>query len=820
LSCTRQKIRFRRTRGVDAAPRIGAVASVVLPAVFFLSFGLLPVTAPAQLDNLRRLARELDQFDAFYKFSSIAFSWNEKERTLQRIVVTDGFSIVANPGGKTLAVRCDSAVVWFDPKWQTRLKQQRESKGRVYPRPFYEQYGEGGRFADFRSILGIYAEGDVFLEFDDQTIRAERLYLDTVLNRIIVIHGYVSTVLTQGPNHPPIPFHARAEELRIHLKQLGPDLPAMSRAFEKIHAKDVSVTSCSFGIPHYHIHASEIRVDPQEDEYMTVGIDHATLNVREVPVFYLPHLWGRSSIVEYFPLQAFSFGSNRRFGTYLFTLWGDDIRMKAKDGKSRKWGDWSLNLDWRSDRGPATGLTIDYSTDDYHGYVTGYYIKDRGVDISNGGFVPPSENRGRVRAFHRQNLPWELQLDLEYSCITDRNFLYEYFEGEARTGKIQETYARLLRDWNNMTVRLLYRPRINDFYTRAEYLPGLSGHVFSQPVVPGGFLGTNLYLDVDGSVSKNNIEFDEALGLDNFRTDRADVNATAELPVHLGPIHFNPFLSGRYTAWSATPLDDDGEDRHAWSCGFRLHSLFWRTYKGGLFGLDLRHFIQPQVYYDNRFDVSLSPDDLLPIDDVELLRETESVLLRVQNKLQVYPGKHIVDIMELNLENILYPDEERDNNGEAVGPLYWDFKAGYAPWLFVSDGLYDWNERDFLAVSVGLLGVLPEIPGLPKSDAMFFVGHRFARRVADVTTANLTARLGEKWRIGAYFQYDFRHDNVMGQRYVVGRTFHRFRLEVEYFEDGPSGDHGFRFAFAPVEFFATLQRERQRFANGQFIGDY
>jgi len=785
-----------------------------------LCFIGLPAAAPAQLDTLRKLARELDEFEAYYRFSRFAFSLNEKERTLERIVATDGFSIVARPGGKTLTVRCDSAVVWFDPKWQSRLKRKRETEGRVLPRPFYEAYGEGGRFADFRSILGLYAEGDVFLQFDDQVIRAERLYFDTVLNRIVVVHGYVSTVLTQGQGKPPVPVQLRAEQLRIHVKQLGRDLPSVSRAFEKIHAKEVQVTSCNFGIPHYHIHASDIRIDPHDDQYMTVGIDHATLNVREIPVFYLPHLWGRSSIVEYFPLKALSFGSNRRFGNYVYTLWGDEIRMKGKDGKSHKWGDWGLNLDWRSDRGPAVGLSLDYATEDYHGSVTGYHIRDKGDDITNGGYVPPDENRGRLRGFHRQMLPWELQLDLEGSWISDRNFLYEYFEGEARTGKIQETYGRLLRDWNNMTARLLYRPRVNDFYTRSEYLPGLDGHVFSQPIVPGGFLGTNLYLDVDGSVSKNKVEFDEALALPGFRTDRADVNATAELPIRLGPIHFNPYLGGRYTAWSATPLDDNGEDRHAWSFGFRLHSLIWRNYKGGLFGIDFRHLIQPQVLYDNVFDVSMPSRDLLPIDPVELVDEFETVRLRLQNKLQLYPGKHLVDVLELNLENILYPDEDRDNNGEAVGPFHWDFKAGYAPYLLVSEGLYDWNERDFLFVTVGLLGLLPEIPGLRKSGAMFFVGHRFAKKIADVFTANLTARLGEKWRAGAYFQYDYRHDNVLGQRYVLGRTFHRFRLEVEYFEDGPSGDHGFRFAFAPVEFFDSLQRERERFANGQFIGDY
>jgi hypothetical protein len=100
------------------------------------------------------------------------------------------------------------------------------------------------------------------------------------------------------------------------------------------------------------------------------------------------------------------------------------------------------------------------------------------------------------------------------------------------------------------------------------------------------------------------------------------------------------------------------------------------------------------------------------------------------------------------------------------------------------------------------------------------VGHRFAKRISDVFTVNVESSLGEKWSVGAFFQYDYRGDRVLNQRYVLGRTFHRFRLEFEFYDDGSSGDHGFKIAFAPVEYFQRAQRERRRFEQGQFVGDY
>jgi len=755
-------------------------------------------------------------------------SHTRDNRTLEKIVALDGVSLIGKSQDLALSLRCDSAVVWLDPRGGIR-------KGDRPRPPYYGDLATGVRHIDFRSIRGIYAEGDVHLQLEGNVLRAERLYFDTVGNRILIVQGFVSTLLSQGrfnEGGPPIPFLARARELRIQLKKQVRDGRSFSSSISGIRGKGASVTSCDFGVPHYHIHARELAVEPHDDEFMTVALEGATLNIQEFPVFYLPYLWGRTSILKYFPLRHLSVGSNSRFGGYVETRWKDEIRLKGKDGRDRKWGTWELFLDNYTRRGFGQGLEIEYETEDYRGIVSGYYIRDDSTDLTRKlKVVPPDIDRGRFRAFHRQFLPAGLQLDVEGSWIRDRNFLYEYFEREARAEKAQENYVRLIRDWDNFTVRGLYRFRVNEFFTRTEYVPRLSGNLFSQPVVPGGFLGTNLYLDLDAEATQGRIRYDEALNLRDRSTSRGDVLASLELPIKIGPVCINPFFAGQYTAWSESmdePIANNGNfyqdsgsvDRNAWTMGIRLHTQFWKTYEKAFFGMDVRHLVVPEAFYSNTYDVSLESQRIIPLDEKDRVNEFEAITVRLQNKLQVKQGKTALDFLELNTEMVFYPEEERDNLGRAEGPLFIDLKAGVAPFILLADTLIDWEEDDAVITNIGVLGGLGKIPGLEKSNALFYVGHRFAKKLSNVFTGGLEARLGKKWSVGGYYQYDYRNGAPLYQKYVIGRNFHRFRLELEFYDDGGSGDHGFRIAFAPVEFFQKISRKRWQRAQGQYWGDY
>ncbi|MBN2492686.1 MAG: LPS assembly protein LptD [Planctomycetes bacterium] len=804
------------------AARALAVGGLVLAAWLMLA-----PPAGGQLDRLRGISGELADFEVRYRYGRLTL-WQQGAR-LNKLAVTEGFALVARPrGGARMTLRSDSAVIWIDPNVKLPLPGLPPPRNFV-PRPFYEGSPSPGQWLDLRAVQAIYAEGDVYLDLDGQVLRAERLFFDTVLQQVVLVDGFASGVLRQGPGRPAIPFHVRAEELRLELERPAEDRGPDPRPRARFRARGCAASSCDFGIPHYHIHASDIRIDPYEDDHVTVALSSATLNVLGLPVFYLPYLWGRSSLLEYFPLRSVSAGSSRRFGTFVYTEWGDDIRMRDADGRRRKWGSWRLHLDNRNRRGPAAGLDLDYRTENYHGAVTGYYTRDEGTDLAGGtAFDPPDNDRGYFRSFHRQRLPGDVQLDVETAWIRDRNFLHEYFEDEARTGKIQENYARLSRDWDNATFRLLVRPRGNDFFTQAEHLPQFTAALYSQPLVPGGFLATNLYLDAEAEATHARLRFDEASNWPDLNGDRAGMAAAFELPLRVGPLHLAPFFSGSYTGYRATrkpseipPVEvDEPDGRHTWTAGLRAHMQFWKVYRGALLGMDLRHLIEPQLLYTNTFDTSLEPAAIIPLDDTAPPAEFEAITVRLQNRLQVKPGRDVLDVLQFNLENVFYPEKDRDNMGHTAGSLFADLRAGVAPFLLLADGRYDWNEHDLLLGNVGILSALGPLPGIARSHAALYVGHRFARRISDVFTVNLRAGLGDKWSVATFFQYDYRGDRVLNQRYVLGRSFHRFRLEMEFYDDGGSGDHGFRIRFAPVEYFQRRPRNLDALADGRFLGDY
>ena len=337
----------------------------------------------------------MKNFEVFYWYEQLV-PYHTPDFNLKKIVATGGFSIVARPGGKPMLLRCDSAVVWLDPRARFRPRKGEKKQETEIPRPFYEDVDQEGAFLDYRALLGIYAEGDVYFQIDQSVLRAEKIYFDPVLNRVVVVHGYVSTVLSAGRNMPDIPFFARAEKLRIYLAQLGSDPRAFSASLVKLRARNVDVTSCDFGIPHYHIHASDIRVDPHRDGNTYVAIHDATLNVLGVPAFYLPYLGGPTALLDYFPLRSVSAGSDRRFGTFIYTTWGDEIRMRDREGRFKKWGSWELDLDSRTRRGLGGGLTLNYRTDSYFGLMTGYYTRDHATDLTRDWPIDPPQRPRKV----------------------------------------------------------------------------------------------------------------------------------------------------------------------------------------------------------------------------------------------------------------------------------------------------------------------------------------------------------------------------------------------------------------------------------------
>ena len=770
--------------------------------------------------SIQDTLKNLRKIDVEFAAGKLTTDISENQRWA-RAVLTEGIAV---RGGITM-LRADSAVVWFDPKIAAEENKKRKEKGREEAKsPAFLRESQSDLVVNHRAIHGIYAEGDVHLQHGNQVARAQTVYFDVVRKRAVLVDGLVTGVVKRPMGvDVNVPFVLRAEQLRVEWTDNPLGAGQANARLKSLQARTVRVTTCDFGHPHYHVEASgfEMEID-DETGHPVVDLDSTTLNIFGQPVFWLPGLSGDASIVEYFPLRGVSVGDNRRFGTYVETTWSDSIDFRDADGRTRTWGTWTLNVDGRSRRGPGVGLEIDYATDDYFGRVLGYYQRDDNEDLTGplAPYDPPDNDRGRFRLFHRHQLPFGLELDVESSWIRDRNYLNEYYQGEVRYDKIQENYVYLKRDFDNWSARLLYRPRINDFFTRTEYLPRLSASGIAQPLIPGGFAGTNIYLDVEAEASQTRLRFDEALGLMDREANRADILARLEVPIPIGPIHVTPFFQGQYTSWSETQLDSSKDARSAWTHGFRVFTQFWRTYPNGLFGLDLRHLVMPEVRYTNTYGVDLPISQVLIFDRKDFAAEAEAITARVQQKLQVRLGKLTLDVAELTLENSFFPHKNRDNGGDTAGPMLVDFKAGTERVIVLTEALIDWKEGDAVVLNTGVIAGLGRIPGLKRSNWRVYASHRMSKGLGSVLTLGTTGRLGTKWQFGAFYQYDYRNDTSLDQRYRLERTFHRFRLGTEYYVDGGNGDRGVRFTFAPVEFFNSFKRIERDAQQGIFRGDY
>src|SRR5262249_5246837 len=116
-------------------------------------------------------------------------------------------------------------------------------------------------------------------------------------------------------------------------------------------ADDVSLTSCSYGVPHYHLtvdHATllageggevetkkgKLSFSPFGEEW-NVDFDELVPEFSGIPIFYLPGLSVGPWLMN-FPLRTVRVGHSSRFGNFVYADFGSRIRLKDESGKLRQ----------------------------------------------------------------------------------------------------------------------------------------------------------------------------------------------------------------------------------------------------------------------------------------------------------------------------------------------------------------------------------------------------------------------------------------------------------------------------------------------------
>jgi lipopolysaccharide export system protein LptA len=665
----------------------------------------------------------------------------------------------------------------------------------------------------------IYAEGNVVFRRGDQKLRADRLLFDLVNDRAIIVD-------------------LKAEGSSADLKQrfaLGAAEARMTR-LGRIEADDVSLSTCTYGLPHYHVKVRRGVLEgrdprPRESRLDLFPYRNWRFYAEDIypefgaPLFFLPGLvlgpWIRD-----FPVRSIQYGRSSRFGHAVESEIGLKLKRTAEGGKERLWGELIAEADWREKRGGGYGLDLDYRWGGYSGFVDTYFLHDQGRDLEVGfeqKFPPLSrKERGRARAFHRHDFDENWRFELEGSYVSDESLLEEFFEKEFKEGKEPETAAYVRTRVGSAGGYVLERHRLNDFQSQNEYLPWVDFSLLHVPVLEGPFFQAYFAERVDAVHLRNRP--DEALGLPSERIGRADSVSEIGVPLDLGFLQLAPFGRNRTTAYEHD-LQGQTEVRSIWSAGARatmvVHAtepaLRWEAV--GLRGL--RHVMELEARYAGSTASNVDRSDLFGFDEVEELGAFEEwgfeVRHRFSTKDQDGPEGKRFDFLDIGVQAEYYPESWRDtlaaHPDNYLPPFGWipllpaPGGAGFARrhwsnlhWdlrfeprnVFWVRGAGEYNphsrEEEVREAVVGMR---------PWTGLSVEASHAFVRGLTDAYGLLATWDVTEKWSAGVGVQYDFRADEYVSQSLVVSRDYHDFLVQAVLEHDVGRDERRVYVAFVP-----------------------
>jgi hypothetical protein len=490
-----------------------------------------------------------------------------------------------------------------------------------------------------------------------------------------------------------------------------------------------------------------------------------------------------------------------------------------------------------------------------NGFIDAWGLNDEGLDTLGSDRVnmtPESTTRGRLFLQHRQYLSPNSEFWAEVGYLSDRNFLEQFMESDWDMLKDRSTALRYRHYFaESQMLDLWGQVRVNDFFTETQWLPRLDhymlGHSLGDWVT--WYSRTSVgYADLrvasqptdpqDAAKWVNQPWEAPATGLQSVTRQELSV------PWDTGFSKWTPYVSGEAAYWGE---DINGEDlsRLTGQAGIRTSTPIWRTFpdvQSNLFNLNgIAHKIEWTAetwYADSNQDLEKLPL-FDPIDDnsQEHFRrrlivntfggtlpsqfESRNLAARqgmqryvsavspeiVSDQLQSRMGLHqrwqtkrgvsgrerIADVVEFDVDGIYFYNPDRDNFGESVGGINYDFRYHIGDrFTIVSDGYYDMFQDGLHATS---LGNIISRPG--RGD--FYVG--VISLEGPVSSAILASsfnyRMNDKWAVVGGTAMDFGDTGNVGQSLGVTRIGESFLLRVGMNYDRGRDNVSFQFALEP-----------------------
>jgi len=651
-------------------------------------------------------------------------------------------------------------------------------------------------------VLGAYLEGDVRISRGERSIRSRQVYYDFVNQRAILLDA----VLHSAQEQRNIPIYVRAAEIR-----------QLSR--REMWFRDAKISSSEFHTPTYHIGASRaylMDTTPYDQTGTALGersynvrMKHTTVNVRGLPVLYLPWLSADGETGDS-PLSRVQVGDHGRLGFGAETEWHlfRMLGLVSPRGVKGK-----LNFDIY-DKGTGAGIDARYARETFAGFVDFYGVRDKdheddfGRDRKN---VPAPSDRGRFLWRHKQYFPdnWELQAELSYLC--DRNFLEAYFRDEFWTGKDQDTLLYAKKQQDDWAFTALLQGRVNDFITTTESAPEVGYYLIGRSLWRDQI---TVFGEAHAGVLRFSPDHDSALPDSDFGV-RADTRGEVNVPKHLGPVNLVPYGFVRGTYWSEGITDSDigrgmvgggvKANVHLWKVFDHVHSRLLDIHR-------LRYVATPEAVVfasaGNR-----GANDVYPFSpDIEThLEAFQGFTVGVKQRWQTYrggpTGRHVADFARMNVWGAFFNDT-KDPGQLADGRMFFD-RPEYSisrnaingemvvnlsdATSLLADVNYDVNDEEVGLANIGL--AVQRDPRL-----RYFIGTRYIDDMnSTVGTLGVNYRINAKYQISAFQQYDFLFDNGdnLGTRVALIRKLPRWYVGVTFVADRAADDIGFVISLWP-----------------------
>jgi len=408
---------------------------------------------------------------------------------------------------------------------------------------------------------------------------------------------------------------------------------------------------------------------------------NAVLYAGDVPVFYFPYF--------YYDLDDISIGADVSVGTR--SDWGPFIlaRYRLREDKHL----WPvLKLDWRSRRGVAGGVDLDYGLGYYengkpgrlgHGKVETYYGYDEYYKADPIVAIPRPNKQGtynvtispdryRLKLEQRFDPFEDIETKLKVNKLSDPKLLEDFFEKDLQKEQYPDSFFEVQKYDENWTMNVVVRPQVNRFFTTTERLPDLSLNVPRQPI------GAGFFYDSESSAVLLGKRFYDDSHQD-FNSARVDTFHQITYPMKwLEALNVVPRAGARGTFYSHSRPSGVPNDtslvRGVYNLGCEFSTKVHRTWPGvqnKALQIDgLRHIFEPSVNYAWIPTPNQEPDRILPFDT--------GVPSSIQDKLRPIDFPQDVGIDTLGLRNVFRPTLRNR----------WQTKRGGEPYNFLDTVIY------------------------------------------------------------------------------------------------------------------------------------